>query len=718
MSRAVSTFRPTVAVFVAGLLATLVIAQLAMRELHGAAQERLERRATLVTQAVQSEVDRYEDALTLVAASAGSTPEFTREQFDAAVAPLAGMGLAGAASVVFLAPPVGDRGVARLEDRWRARGATDLRLVPAEGPDQHFFSIMSRPLDGSSQVRTGIDVASAAAPRSALVRSANEGGLSITTPYPLLIDQQLPEDQRQAGFSIVVPVRHAGRLRGWILLGLRGQDFAGGVLRSTAQGTISARLTARDEAGRQVLVADLAPSYSDELDISTADSVAVAQRRWTVTYAAAEHQAVPLMRFAPWPLVAVCLLVTFLLALLVQFLSSRRTRAEERAQLADAQLAGVTARLEDFIWSVEVRPDRTLPLEFFNTSAQAALHVDGSGEDLAARLRERTVEEDLPRLEEFFDALAGGEPAEVETRLRADDGTVRWMWTRANPRHDHAHGAVHVDGITSDVHRRKVLDQQRNQFLAIAGHEMRTPLTIIRGYAEYLAAEDLDPVARRTGLEAISRRSRQMELLLSDFFDLSRLETGVVGLDRRPVRLDEVLSTARDDFEGPARDHGVDLDLTLEPVTVSADPMRLRQVVDNLLDNAVKYSRPGGTVRIHVGPGPHGVQLAVSDDGIGVPQEEVGLIFDRFYRATNAESHVANGTGLGLSVVAAIVHGHGGGIKASSPPGQGLTVTVTLPVAPEEPEEPEGSAGSAGPEDTSADSDDGEGTTAGAMLGA
>src|SRR6476661_4859634 len=191
MGRRVSTFRPTVAVAVVGLLTTAVLAQVVMSQLDASAQERLDRRASLVTQAVQSEADRYQDALALVAASAGSTRDFTEEQFDAAVEPLARMGLAGATSVAFVAPPVTDRGVERLEAAWRARGAKGLRLDPAKGLHHHVFTVMSRPLDGATRTRSGTDLAAAPAPYTALVSSANEGGTSMT-----------PLDRRRASFSI------------------------------------------------------------------------------------------------------------------------------------------------------------------------------------------------------------------------------------------------------------------------------------------------------------------------------------------------------------------------------------------------------------------------------------------------------------------------------------------------------------------------------------
>lgn len=676
---------PTVGVLLLGFTVTLAAAVLVEHELDRTAQQTMDRRAELVRQAVATEVERYEDTLALVAASLGSGPSLTRLRFDEAVAPLRDMDLAGAPAVFFLAPPVGDDEVAPLQRRWRTRGATGLELRPTEGYARHVFTVLSLSLDDSEDERTGIDVAGAAVPLRAILDSADQRRTTISTPYRLLIDAALPPEQRQQSFSIVTPVwsgAGSDELRGWLLLGIRGQDFVGGVMADAGQGVVSATLQTPDEDGTMTRVAAAAADDDDPADLRRVSEVPVAQRTWTVVTQGSSGRLVPALRYEPWAILLVGMLATCGAALLVRSLATGRSAAQREAREADEKLHHVTTRLEDLIWSAAVEPGGALRLTFVNTTAAQALGVvpPAEGENLADFLQGRATPADLPRVRGFLDQLRLGVAAQLETRVVADDGTERWVWARGFPRTDG--DRTLVDGIIADIHRRKVLDQQRTQFLSIAGHEIRTPLTIIRGYAEYLLAEDLDPVARRTSLDAIRRRAQQMEGLLEEFFDVSRMESGGLSFDRVTVDLAEITAAAVQE----RREHGDGLGLRwvsdLTPVPVEGDPQRLRQVVDHLLDNASRYSEPGGEVRVSCAAVDRTARLEVADQGIGVPADELPLIFDRFYRASNAERHSASGTGLGLSVVAAVVDGHDGAVTAAPAEGGGLVVRVTLPLSP------------------------------------
>ncbi|WP_447978858.1 heavy metal sensor histidine kinase [Candidatus Nitrospira bockiana] len=225
--------------------------------------------------------------------------------------------------------------------------------------------------------------------------------------------------------------------------------------------------------------------------------------------------------------------------------------------------------------------------------------------------------------------------------------------------------------------------KQVRQFTTDASHELRTPLTVLKGEAELAlrrprSAEDYR-VVLESGLEEIDRMSRIVEELLF----LSRADLGEITLESRPVRVDTLLDDLRRqaDVLGQERDVRIVMS-ALEPVTVLGDEMRLHELFLNLLDNAVKYSYPGGRVELGLSSTRDTVRVTVEDHGIGIAPGEQRHIFDRFYRTDAARAHAKKGTGLGLAICKWIVEAHGGCVTVQSEPGKGSVFTVTLPRAP------------------------------------
>lgn len=235
-----------------------------------------------------------------------------------------------------------------------------------------------------------------------------------------------------------------------------------------------------------------------------------------------------------------------------------------------------------------------------------------------------------------------------------------------------------------DITAIKRAERVRRDFVANVSHELRTPLTSIKGYAETLLGLDVcatEPV--RGFLEIILRNANHMHALIEDVLQLSRLEHGRVRMSLAPVSLADVVAGARQglpEFEGVT----VDVDLDAAPL-VEGHQESLVQVFRNVLENALKYvPRPGGLVRIHAEV-QGGVLLAhVDDNGPGIPAEDVGRVFERFYRVEKDRSRTVSGTGLGLAICRHLMHLLGGSIAAQSPvPGQGTGArfTITLPLA-------------------------------------
>ena len=235
--------------------------------------------------------------------------------------------------------------------------------------------------------------------------------------------------------------------------------------------------------------------------------------------------------------------------------------------------------------------------------------------------------------------------------------------------------------VFHDLTRLKQLESASTEFVANVSHELRTPLSMIKGYVETLlhGAKD-DPETATKFLQTIERHANRLALLIEDLLTSSELESGRAVLHLKPVALRPFAAKVIEDFAPRAQARGVKLLNEAPDLTVHADADRLQQVFANLVDNAIKYGRAGGSVTIggQVLDAKR-VQLWVRDDGPGLPPDAVGRIFERFYRVDKARSREAGGTGLGLSIVKDIVQAHGGEVWAESQPGQGATFFFTLP---------------------------------------
>lgn len=225
--------------------------------------------------------------------------------------------------------------------------------------------------------------------------------------------------------------------------------------------------------------------------------------------------------------------------------------------------------------------------------------------------------------------------------------------------------------------------QQIQQFTSDASHELRTPLAILIGELELMlrrphTVEEYQ-AALASALEEVVRLSKVVEGLL----ELSRAESGQVEIEHELVDLSQLIADVCEDFELLAAEHDLRLDCDIPQfVRIVGDRARLRQVLINLLDNAVKYTPAGGTIRVAVAVEQPWVHLRISDTGIGIPAEDIPFIFDRFYRVDKARSRKVGGTGLGLAIVRWIVEAHGGSINVESTEGVGTTFHLRLPLVP------------------------------------
>ena len=225
-------------------------------------------------------------------------------------------------------------------------------------------------------------------------------------------------------------------------------------------------------------------------------------------------------------------------------------------------------------------------------------------------------------------------------------------------------------------------NRMKDQFLATLSHELRTPLNAVLGWAVTLRSARLDEASAARALEAIERNARAQSQLIEDLLDISRIVTGKLRLDLRPVDPAAVVENALDAVRPAAHAKGLAIHSVLDPQAgpVSGDPDRLQQVVWNLVSNAVKFTPSGGRVDVRLQRAGDHVEIVVADTGRGIPADLLPHIFDRFRQADGESSRAQTGLGIGLALVKHLVELHGGGVEARSPgPGAGATFTVRLP---------------------------------------
>ena len=236
--------------------------------------------------------------------------------------------------------------------------------------------------------------------------------------------------------------------------------------------------------------------------------------------------------------------------------------------------------------------------------------------------------------------------------------------------------------VFHDLTRLRQLEGVRQEFVANVSHELRTPLSLIKSAAETLldGAKD-DPAALARFLQIIDKHANRLALLIDDLLLLSTLDSGGLRLNRQPLPFRSTVQEAIDDLRPRALARDVTIENSVPAALVAlADNDRMRQVISNLLDNAIKYGRAGGTTRVAGSILPDGkIEVTVVDDGPGIPKESQERIFERFYRVDKARSREQGGTGLGLAIVKHVIQAHGGEVRIESEPGNGSRFILTLP---------------------------------------
>ncbi|MCL2492711.1 MAG: cell wall metabolism sensor histidine kinase WalK [Clostridiales bacterium] len=379
-------------------------------------------------------------------------------------------------------------------------------------------------------------------------------------------------------------------------------------------------------------------------------------------------------------LILTVVLAVILVAVLFVMAHERRSAAARQTQTEESCMRRVSL----FETAVSRTGDGILILDaegnflFINEAAKQALGVTAS--DIEAGRYDEVVSGFSVKLqrESILNAASEGD---TEERVNFAGGIYRVRFRRLQQEGARA-GTVCV---ISDITESYKAEDMQTDFVANVSHELKTPLTTVKSYAEtLLSGGTSDPGVTREFLEIIDSEAARMGRLVSDLLLMSRLDDSRQHIEMTDGDLALLTRSVIQKLDGPARSKDLALNRMFDEaltVQILMDRDRMEQVIHNILSNAIKYTDEGGRIDVDLLPAANCVQIVISDNGIGIPEEAQARVFERFFTVDKARSRRLGGTGLGLAISRQIVEGHGGSIGLESKYGEGTTVTVMLPVA-------------------------------------
>jgi PAS domain S-box-containing protein len=591
-------------------------------------------------------------------------------------------------------------------------------LEPATARPEHIVVTYVEP-EADQRSVLGFDGASDPVRRASYEAARDSGAPVASGPVSLV---QVP---KALGSLVIVPHYRNGCPTATVAERRANlQGFVVGVLRYDQ--LVAAALSGFGRAGLVLRVADVSTHgttqlvYREGADASGDElvganfagairhDVRLADRTLAVTFTPDRSYLASIRPWHVWAVLAGGMLVTGLLGMFLLTLTGRAMQIQAMVDERTAELANSNAALrasdERFelavtgasvgIWDWNVVTDedwfspRLLELlgyrpgELPGTGAAWAglLHPDDKAEVLAAVQRH----------------LAGEAPYDVQYRLRLKNGDYRWFHARGQAVWDAVRRPVRMAGSLVDVHALRLADEQvraalrsRSEFLANMSHEIRTPMTAILGFAEQLGEEALGEAQWRDAVATIRRNGDHLLTILNDILDLSKIEAGKLQVEQIECSPARVVAEVLQLLSARASDKGLVLQAIADgpiPVSIRSDPTRLRQILLNLVGNAIKFTTVGAVV-VRLSVPPDGLErgrlcLAVADTGIGMTSEQQQRLFQTFQQADSSTTRRFGGTGLGLVICRRLAQMLGGDIEVASEVGAGSTFTVSVATGP------------------------------------
>ena len=685
----------TLATLLVGLAVTAVMARHQKLVADEAARQAFDFVCSEVELRVEGRLREHEQILRSGAGFFADTDGVTREEWhDFTERQKLGQKLPGIQGIGF-AQLLTREQLAQRTQEIRAEGFPDFRVWPEGDRDLYSSIVFLEPLSGRNLRAFGYDMLAEPIRRAAMEQARDNDETVLTGKVALV--QENGQDV-QAGTLMYAPVYRMGSPRatiaerraailGWVYSPYRMNDLMQGVLGGWAdREKVDLKIYDGGTSSRESLLYDSRRGEKDNppraFRLTRLIAIDVAGRKWLLSFG----QDIVTAYSVAWLVLGGGTFLSLLLSGLVHSLSRTSSQAQKLALQLTAQLSESEAR-----WRIAVEAtgdglfDWDVPSGTGYYSPRWKEMLGYSDGDIGSGVEEwesRIHPEDKEQTMAAAKALLDGKTAlySHEHRMRCKDGSWKWILSRgAVVRRDSGGQPLRVVGTHSDITEKRQTADIKSRLISMASHEFRTPLATIRLAADLLAThrEKMDEAGIQRTLQTILSTTDYMTGIVTDVLDLSSITRDAQPEALSEFPLGDFLRQVAGEFQGTtASPAAITFDWDGTPVTCAGIPALLKRAVNNLLDNAVKYSPPGMPVVLRLRQEGESALIQVEDQGIGIPEEEEAFLHDPFFRASNTVG--IPGTGLGLAIVAEAIQRMGGKIECSKRDGGGTIFTISL----------------------------------------
>ncbi|MBT9589944.1 MAG: CHASE domain-containing protein [Thiobacillus sp.] len=585
----------------------------------------------------------------------------------------------------------------------RAEGFPEFTVKPAGLRDEYTPIVYLEPFDVRNQRAFGFDMFSEPTRHAAMVQARDTG--NPATSGKVILKQETSTDV-QSGFLMYLPLYAKGAaldsvaqrkkaLIGYVYSPFRMKDLMRGILGQEGRDSeIDLEIYDGDEVSDGTLMYDndgvIHGRNTDKLRLfSNVGKIDMQGHGWTLAITSTPAFEARIDRAKPTIVALAGIVISFLFFAVAWSLATHRSRALALArQMTDAfrrseeRFELAISGANDGLWDWDLQTHAV----YFSPRWKAMLgYTEDEVGDTIEEWNKHIHPDDLDRVKAEIKAYLDGHKAQYQSeyRVRHKDGHAVWILDRGIAQRDAMGKPYRMVGIYTDISKQKQMDRLKSEFVSTVSHELRTPLTSIRGSLGLIAGGVAGELpAQAKGLVDIAYGNTERLLtLINDILDIEKIESGKLNFDLKPQALMPLVEQVVAANSGYAERHHVTFTLVegVPGVRVNVDGERLMQVMSNLLSNAAKFSHPGGKVDVTVALENERVRVAVTDRGVGVPEDFYGIIFDKFTQADSSDTRHKGGTGLGLNITQSIIGMMQGEIGFDSALGVGSTFYFTLP---------------------------------------